>query len=115
MLWGQRVGALQRGALEGDEEVDRDRIGIDGFERFNRFDDLVVRLTQAEDESRTRREPGAASLVDGVDTVGESMGRARSEEHTSELQSRFEIVCRRLLEKKNRRFMIRISYNKQNW
>src|SRR5699024_5214577 len=27
----------------------------------------------------------------------------RSEEHTSELQSRFELVCRRLLEKKNRR------------
>src|SRR5437868_12217876 len=27
----------------------------------------------------------------------------RSEEHTSELQSRFELVCRLLLEKKNRR------------
>src|SRR5690625_4006371 len=33
MLWGQRVGALQRGALEGDEEVDRDRLGIDGLDR----------------------------------------------------------------------------------
>src|SRR5699024_12860105 len=28
--------------------------------------------------------------------------QARSEEHTSELQSRFELVCRLLLEKKNR-------------
>src|SRR5437868_13256171 len=28
--------------------------------------------------------------------------RARSEEHTSELQSRFDLVCRLLLEKKNR-------------
>src|SRR5699024_7281005 len=27
--------------------------------------------------------------------------RSRSEEHTSELQSRFELVCRLLLEKKN--------------
>src|SRR5699024_11729024 len=27
--------------------------------------------------------------------------RARSEEHTSELQSRFDLVCRLLLEKKN--------------
>src|SRR5699024_12148838 len=27
-------------------------------------------------------------------------GRARSEEHTSELQSRFDVVCRLLLEKK---------------
>src|SRR5207249_12316487 len=29
---------------------------------------------------------------------------ARSEEHTSELQSRFELVCRLLLEKKNTEF-----------
>src|SRR5437868_6296305 len=29
--------------------------------------------------------------------------RARSEEHTSELQSRFDLVCRLLLEKKNKR------------
>src|SRR5207249_11836794 len=28
-------------------------------------------------------------------------GRLRSEEHTSELQSRFDLVCRLLLEKKN--------------
>src|SRR5699024_12288174 len=34
---------------------------------------------------------------------GAGMGeaRARSEEHTSELQSRFDLVCRLLLEKKN--------------
>src|SRR5699024_12177712 len=31
---------------------------------------------------------------------GRSMGGHRSEEHTSELQSRFDIVCRLLLEKK---------------
>src|SRR5699024_11424298 len=30
-----------------------------------------------------------------------SFGAARSEEHTSELQSRFDLVCRLLLEKKN--------------
>src|SRR6266704_5370467 len=30
-------------------------------------------------------------------------GRARSEEHTSELQSRFDLVCRLLLEKKNQK------------
>src|SRR5699024_12219309 len=29
------------------------------------------------------------------------MGRMRSEEHTSELQSRFDLVCRLLLEKNN--------------
>src|SRR5438067_13736328 len=30
------------------------------------------------------------------------LARRRSEEHTSELQSRFDLVCRLLLEKKNR-------------
>src|SRR5207249_6518826 len=32
----------------------------------------------------------------------DSISRDRSEEHTSELQSRFDLVCRLLLEKKNR-------------
>src|SRR5699024_12808716 len=32
---------------------------------------------------------------------GRSYARRRSEEHTSELQSRFDLVCRLLLEKKN--------------
>src|SRR5207249_5513496 len=33
---------------------------------------------------------------------GELAGTQRSEEHTSELQSRFDLVCRLLLEKKNK-------------
>src|SRR5438067_3902438 len=33
--------------------------------------------------------------------VGAVAGSDRSEEHTSELQSRFDLVCRLLLEKKN--------------
>src|SRR5699024_11939963 len=33
----------------------------------------------------------------------EMCGNGRSEEHTSELQSRFDLVCRLLLEKKNKR------------
>src|SRR5437868_12147250 len=35
------------------------------------------------------------------DEIGRSDVEARSEEHTSELQSRFDLVCRLLLEKKN--------------
>src|SRR5437868_12494240 len=35
-------------------------------------------------------------------TRGETGGVARSEEHTSELQSRFDLVCRLLLEKKKK-------------
>src|SRR5207249_7606313 len=37
----------------------------------------------------------------GVTTVINGQGTMRSEEHTSELQSRFDLVCRLLLEKKN--------------
>src|SRR5207249_11957424 len=33
--------------------------------------------------------------------LGEAVDLLRSEEHTSELQSRFDLVCRLLLEKKN--------------
>src|SRR5271167_5182943 len=41
--------------------------------------------------------------------AGEGHGRLaahRSEEHTSELQSRFDLVCRLLLEKKNKKITI---------
>src|SRR5699024_11878114 len=42
--------------------------------------------------------PDRGHIVNGHTPVKE---RKRSEEHTSELQSRFDIVCRLLLEKKN--------------
>src|SRR5699024_12139361 len=46
------------------------------------------------------REKGTVSII--FQKVGLSTNMlARSEEHTSELQSRFELVCRLLLEKKN--------------
>src|SRR5699024_12042038 len=43
------------------------------------------------------------------DTGSTSWRRGRSEEHTSELQSRFDLVCRLLLEKKNHSFNDRSS------
>src|SRR3989440_9578843 len=50
--------------------------------------------------------PGAVALViDGVQdpgNVGTLIRTARSEEHTSELQSRSDLVCRLLLEKKKK-------------
>src|SRR5699024_11927676 len=57
----------------------------------------------------TRRWPSAAasSSSSSVSRSSPSSGRptapvtSRSEEHTSELQSRFDLVCRLLLEKKN--------------
>src|SRR5438067_9165319 len=51
-----------------------------------------VKLAQAYDV------PAFSSV--GVTSCGFSARKARSEEHTSELQSRFDLVCRLLLEKK---------------
>src|SRR5216683_7110446 len=39
--------------------------------------------------------------------------RGRSEEHTSELQSRSDLVCRLLLEKKKKKKKLSLSYNKK--
>src|SRR5699024_11942864 len=48
-------------------------------------------------------ERAAADDGDGGARDDGAPRRARSEEHTSELQSRFDIVCRLLLEKKKQR------------
>src|SRR5207249_11286953 len=48
-----------------------------------------------------RRGRGRLVGVVGGAALGVGAGQARSEEHTSELQSRFDFVCRLLLEKKN--------------
>src|SRR5437868_7799668 len=39
-------------------------------------------------------------VVRAIDRIDEQNRQIRSEEHTSELQSRFDLVCRLLLEKK---------------
>src|SRR5207253_11215450 len=41
--------------------------------------------------------------IEALHTVPSAAGCARSEEHTSELQSRGHLVCRLLLEKKNKK------------
>src|SRR5438067_7612845 len=50
--------------------------------------------------------PGELRLPDGRGTLVDrdgGHGPRRSEEHTSELQSRFDLVCRLLLEKKKKK------------
>src|SRR2546430_9254605 len=50
-----------------------------------------------------RREPLLLVLPHvALEGVGNSTGQFRSEEHTSELQSQSNLVCRLLLEKKNK-------------
>src|SRR5438309_7987478 len=47
------------------------------------------------------RSPALGLRGPGQKTAADCAGRPRSEEHTSELQSQFHLVCRLLLEKKN--------------
>src|SRR5699024_11737317 len=61
--------------------------------------------TRCSSGSKARRRGRAAGCSDAVGScrvLGSSPQRARSEEHTSELQSRFDLVCRLLLEKKKK-------------
>src|SRR5947209_13461979 len=54
--------------------------------------------------SRSRRGPGRRSPCPAPSACRRACGRwARSEEHTSELQSRQYLVCRLLLEKKKKK------------
>src|SRR3712207_7558858 len=53
---------------------------------------------------RVRHEAKLDHLVDEL--AREGIGRTRSEEHTSELQSRQYLVCRLLLEKKKKKVII---------
>src|SRR2546429_3101091 len=46
---------------------------------------------------------GSARLEDSDQQVGVEVAARRSEEHTSELQSRLHLVCRLLLEKKTKK------------
>src|SRR5438067_8148810 len=49
-----------------------------------------------------RRHASLADQLDGIENAAtRRIQKRRSEEHTSELQSRFDLVCRLLLEKKN--------------
>src|SRR3712207_6880971 len=71
-------------------------------------DDPGVRGPLSVVGERQRERPGAVGVLREDEDVGpvrvrEPQGRAdRSEEHTSELQSRQYLVCRLLLEKKKR-------------
>src|SRR5687768_17717634 len=57
-------------------------------------------ISQTSGEPLTMRLPGAATVYLPTDLPTEAV---RSEEHTSELQSRLHLVCRLLLEKKKAR------------
>src|SRR3712207_7840420 len=86
---------LFRSEIEREEAAgDRERHGQHDDERV----DPALELGRQHQEHDKQRQ--AEGHVDGVRGILELL-RLRSEEHTSELQSRQYLVCRLLLEKKN--------------
>src|SRR5207249_10810594 len=57
-------------------------------------------------------QPVAHLIVVGLDPPAGGLLVVRSEEHTSELQSRFDLVCRLLLEKKKKKKKRKTTENK---
>src|SRR5215469_7016370 len=54
---------------------------------------------------------GAKPCINVIDCSGQACARKRSEEHTSELQSRRDLVCRLLLEKKKTPTLRSVRYS----
>src|SRR3712207_7313583 len=91
---------LRRGEEEKAERL-RNHPGIKALEAWQQEKDEAERLERErrEQERRERREKGSEAQTA---RLGEEAGGQRSEEDTSELQSRQYFVCRLLLEKKKR-------------
>src|SRR5437868_7669882 len=74
------------------------------YSLFSTMCDLPIPETRHHTSSIAPKDIGTARAKN----FRTSVTRFRSEEHTSELQSRFDLVCRLLLEKKKKRFNISI-------
>src|SRR5437016_10824260 len=99
-----RLRSLFRWA-QADQEVDDEL--RDHLER--KTEEYVAQgMTQEEAHRRARLD------LDGIEQIKEKCRDARSEEHTSELQSLTNLVCRLLLEKKKKKKKIKSSKDNEN-
>src|SRR5207249_7821708 len=83
-----RIGGIEKQHITGNVNYDPEN------------HHLMVKLRQEKVDRATADIPPVKIFGD---PTGKVLVLGRSEEHTSELQSRFELVCRLLLEKKNKR------------
>src|SRR5690606_39660120 len=74
---------------------------------FTRLDDLTPLMIRTEDDIILER-----AIDDGI-KIEPTVYAPRSEEHTSELQSRENLVCRLLLEKKKKNKKVSKDYKKK--
>src|SRR2546429_7160270 len=95
---GARAAPLRFGSLE----IDRDSrsVRVDGEERSLTGYQFALLVALAENAGRVLSRETLMDLVKGEPLEAFDRSIDRSEEHTSELQSRLHLVCRLLLEKK---------------
>src|SRR2546429_6131199 len=89
------IGLDERGAIVLREKISRARIAA----RFVNLPPCLVGIEAGMASHYVARE--LVALGHEVKQVPSAISSRRSEEHTSELQSRLHLVCRLLLEKKN--------------
>src|SRR3989449_4405346 len=89
LLYATLYLAQVRGINPEYERLGDYAITLDDIKRFRQID------------SRTPGHP-EYRIAGGIETTTGPLGQGRSEEHTSELQSRLHLVCRLLLEKKKK-------------
>src|SRR2546421_3491637 len=102
----RRVGAILRGR-KGEPLPRFGRLGLQQLrEERAVVDDRVAEILGRRLPAlvRDRSRVGGAVVRHHLGVVDGEVGRPRSEEHTSELQSRSDLVCRLLLEKKKYNF-----------
>src|SRR2546427_6242739 len=79
-------------------------------DRRDRFGWTYYHRTPCLAPSRSRRSAAFATFFRAIARCGAPPNARRSEEHTSELQSQSNLVCRLLLEKKKKTYMSGPSY-----
>ena len=90
----QQLGHLRPGAWDIHQVSGRNRLEIAKYEQYAH----LVALSNA-----AKNNPELAAALGSDYTITPDIVVVRSEEHTSELQSRSDLVCRLLLEKKKKK------------
>src|SRR5207249_7865246 len=96
------------GALWGEITLKHGRVEQSNFHnyrvlRMNETPPIDVHLVRNGEAPGGIGEPGTAVTAPALANAIFAATGKRSEEHTSELQSRFDLVCRLLLEKKKKK------------